>query len=170
MPSIFSPRTNPKTGELLKSPSFDYYDKYYINTECVMVPKPVEGSDEDYILVPKLKESKVDIQELLDSQSDDVGLQAALDRFARTGDPSVLPSPVQASDDILDLTLLPEDSADYFNYIHSLAKSFESIPVQIRGDLDINEFTAKCLKGDIDVSKIIADMKAQANPKKEGDN
>lgn len=175
--SIFSPRRVKfvaKDGTISYkdyiAPGQNNFEEYYIDRELIYVPQPVEGSDEEYILIPKIKETKRSIKEVIDSQADDVGLDNALRKFALTGDPSVLPGPVQANDNILDLTSLPEDSADYFKYIHGLASSFEALPVELRKDLTMEEFTKKVINGEINVDAYFESIKLkEKTEEKDGD-
>lgn len=147
MNTLFQPRKafDKKTGEQIDyiSPGQDNFDKYYIKRVVKYVPVPLfEGSD-DYVLDMKVIEDKVDIVETINSQANDVGLKAMLERFEKTGDPSCLPSPVNATDDILDLTKLPQDNAEYFEYIHGLADKYKSLPVELRQDMTLDEFVKK---------------------------
>lgn len=176
--NLFSPRKGKpilekKTGEVIGykdyvSPQSGPFDQYYIDYEVVQVCKPVEGgSEEDFIITEKIKESKRKIQDVLDSQADDVGLDNVLRKFALTGDPSVLPAPVEMSDEILDLTTFPEDSADYMDYVQNLNKAYYSLPEDLRKDMNpqefVNSMTPEKLKNYIDSKKKVEE------PKKEGD-
>lgn len=141
MLSIFSPR---KTT----APGLDNFDKYYLDYEIKDVVKPLEGTD-DFIIEKKIIVSKRDIVEYINSQADDVGLDAMLRRFNQTGDSSCLPQPVQASDEILDLTKLPQDNAEYFAYIHKLADDYEKLPLELRKDMSMDEFVKRISNDDI---------------------
>lgn len=145
--SIFAPRMDyvpQKDGTLKEVPHIaagtGNFDEYYIDRELVEVPKPVEGSVDDYILVPKLKESKRSIREVINSQADDVGLDNMIRKYELTGDPSVLPSGIAASDEVLDLTKLPQDNAEYMAYIHNLSAAYEALPIELRKDMSMEEF------------------------------
>ena len=116
------------------------YDKFYIKRQIKFVPVPVSEDSDDYVLEMKVIDEKEDIAELINSQAPDVGLEAMLDRFAKTGDPSVLPQPMKASDDIVDFTNLPQDDAEYFEYIHNLAAKFEALPIELRQDMSLSDF------------------------------
>ena len=148
MLSIFSPRIevipDKKTGEvttkLRRSEGIKEFDKYYIDYNVKFVPKLLDGTEDDYILEMKVIESKRDIAEVINSQANDVGLKAMLERFEKTGDPSVLPTGINATDDILDLTKIPQDGAEYFEYIHGLVDKFKSLPDDLRKDMTLEEF------------------------------
>lgn len=148
--NIFTPRkrfevVNSKTGELKK---VDYitpvgikeYDQFYIKRQIKFVPLPVQEGSDDYILSMKVVENKEDIKLLINSQADGVGLQAMIDKFEKTGDPSVLPQPITATDQIVDFTKLPQDNAEYFEYIHGLAAKFEDLPIELRKDMTLTDF------------------------------
>lgn len=145
--SIFSPRFDnlvQKDGTIKQVPheatASGPFDEYYIDRELIEVPKPVEGSEDDYVLVPKVKESKRSIREVINSQADDVGLDNMIRKYELTGDPSVLPTAVAASDEVLDLTKLPQDNAEYMAYIHNLNAAYEALPIELRKDMTIEEF------------------------------
>ena len=163
--NLFSPRKgNPildkKTGEVVGyedyiTPKSGPFDEYYIDYEVVQVCKPVEGgSDEDFIITEKIKESKRKIQDVLDSQADDVGLDNMIKKFALTGDPSVLPQGVDATDEILDLTKFPSDTAEYMEYIQNLNKEYYSLTDDLREKMNpqefVNSMTPEKLKNYID--------------------
>lgn len=139
------------------------YDKYYIKREIKFVPKPVSEGSEDYILEMKVVDELEDIDMLINSQAKDVGLDAMLDRFARTGDPSVLPQPVKATDDIVDFTKLPQDNAEYFQYIHGLAAAFEKLPIELRKDMSAEDFVKNITQKQVD------DYLASVKPVEKGD-
>lgn len=157
--SIFEARkafkVDKKTGEAIQ---VDYvapsgpkvYDKYYIKRQVKFVPVPVSDGSEDYVLEMKVIEDKEDIKELINSQADNVGLEAMLEKFNRTGDPSVLPQPVQATDDIVDFTKLPQDNAEYFEYIHGLAAAYENLPIELRKDMTAEEFVKQVTQKQVD--------------------
>jgi len=173
MLSIFSPRVDivaTKSGEVsckpYISPAVEKFDKYYIDYNIKFVPKLLEGTDDDYILEMKVIESVRDIVEVINSQADDVGLKAMLERFEKTGDPSVLPSGVNATDQILDLTQIPQDGAEYFEYIHGLVDKFKSLPEDLRKDMTLDEFVKNVSQQQVDA---YLESKKPVD-KKEGDN
>lgn len=157
--SIFEPRqafkVDKKTGEAVK---VDYiaptgvkeFDKYYIKRVVKQVPVPVQEGSDDYVLDLKVIDDKVDIEATINSQADDVGLEAMMAKFERTGDPSVLPQPVQATDEIMDLTQLPQDNAEYFDYIHNLAAAYENLPIELRKDMTAEEFVKQITQKQVD--------------------
>lgn len=141
--SIFEPRQSfDKNGVAVSYVSpvgIKEYDKYYINYIVKQVPVPL-GESDDYVLEMRVIEDKQSIKAIIDSQVGDVGLEAMLEKFNRTGDPSVLPSPVQATEQVQDFTKVPQDSAEYFSYVHGLAAAFESLPIELRKDLTMEAF------------------------------
>lgn len=175
--SIFEPRfkkvLDKKTGEVVLEPlefvNDTVYDEYYYDYELVEVPVPVPGSEDEYTLVPKIKESKRSIREVIDSQADDVGLDNIMRKFALTGDQSVLPSPVQATDEILDLTRLPQDGAEYFTYIHALAAQYEALPIELRQDMTMDEFIKNVTQDQVNSYLNKFKPKGEVKAEKEGD-
>ena len=157
--NIFQPRkaykVDQKTGEAVQ---VDYippigiteWDKYYIKRQIKFVPKPVSDGSEDYVLEMKVIDDLEDIAESINSAADGVGLDAMLYKFDQTGDPSVLPQPVKATDEIVDFTKLPQDNAEYFEYIHSLADKFKNIPVELRGDMTVEDFVRNITQKQVD--------------------
>ena len=169
--SIFEPRkafkVDKKTGE---AKQVDYispvgiteFDKYYIKRVVKQVPVPVSEGSEDFVLQLKVIDDKEDIIQLINSQADGVGLEAMLEKFNRTGDPSVLPQPVQATDDIMDFTKLPQDNAEYFEYIHGLASAYEQLPIELRKDMTAEEFVKQVTQKQVDdfvASKLLKEEK-----------
>lgn len=157
--SIFEPRkafkVNKKTGEAERT---DYispagiteFDKFYNKRVIKQVPVPVSEGSDDYVLQLKVIDDKEDIAQLINSQADGVGLDAMLEKFSRTGDPSVLPQPVQATDEVMDFTKLPQDNAEYFEYIHGLAAAFEKLPIELRQDMTAEEFVKQVTQKQVD--------------------
>lgn len=157
--SIFEPRkafeVDKKTGE---AKQVDYispvitkeYDKYYIKRTIKFVPVPISEGSEDYILEMKVIDDKEDIAYVINSQAINVGLEAMLDRFDKTKDPSVLPQPVNATDEIVDFTKLPQDNAEYFEYIHGLAAAFEKLPIELRKDMTAEDFVRNITQKQVD--------------------
>lgn len=148
--NIFSPRKkfeiiDQKTGELkqvdyVTPVGINEYDKFYVKRKIKFVPVPVQEGSDDYVLEMKVIDDKEDIVQVINSQAAGVGLQAMIDKFERTGDPSVLPQPVNPTDDVVDFTKLPEDNAEYFDYIHGLAAKFEELPIELRKDMTASDF------------------------------
>lgn len=157
--NIFQPRKkfeviNAKTGELKQ---VDYitkgqsdFDEFYIKRKIKFVPVPVQEGSDDYVLELKVIDDKEDIRQVINSQADGVGLQAMIDKFEKTGDPSVLPQPMNPSDDIVDFTKMPQDDAEYFDYIHSLAEQFEKLPIELRKDMDAKTFIQNVTQKQVD--------------------
>lgn len=116
------------------------FDKYYIKRQIKYVPVPVAENSDDYVLEMKVIDDKEDILQVINSQADGVGLQAMIDKFERTGDPSVLPQPIKATDEVVDFTKLPQDNAEYFEYIHALAEKYEGLPIELRKDMTASDF------------------------------
>lgn len=160
----------PKSKDYV-TPGQKGWDEYYIDREIILVPKPVEGDDPDaYVLEPKIKENKRKIFDVINSQADDVGLDNALKKYALTGDPGVLPGSAKAGEGVFDLTSLPSDSAEYFTYIHGLQKAFEDLPLDLRKDMSIEDFTKKVINGEIDVAGYLNSIKPVENvEKKDGE-
>ena len=141
--SIFEPRqVFDKNGVQVPyvSPGVKEFDKYYVDYNVKQIPVPVAEGSDDYVLVMKVVEDKKDIKEIIQSQAGDVGLEAMLAKYERTGDPSVLPGPVEAGDGIVDFTQLPQDDAEYFEYIHGLAAAYEKLPIELRKDMSMEDF------------------------------
>ena len=157
--SIFEPRqafiVDKKTGE---AKQVDYeaptgpkqYDQYYIKRQVKLVPVPVSEGSEDYVLEVKVIDNLEDIRQVIESQAEGVGLQAMLDKFNRTGDPSVLPQPVNPTDEVMDFTKLPQDNAEYFEYIHGLAAAYENLPIELRKDMTAEEFVKQVTQKQVD--------------------
>lgn len=157
MPSIFAPRTETVTTKdgvvaIVLRPrqkNKTVFDEFYIDREIVDTVQPVKGgSDEDFIIVQKVKETKRSIKEVIESQSKEVGLQNLLTKFALNGqDPNL---GVKVTDQVLDLTIMPQDSADYFAYIHNIYEAYQNIPVELRKDMSIEEFVKNVKDKDVD--------------------
>ena len=126
------------------------YDQYYIKRQIKFVPVPVAEGSDDYVLEMKVIDDLQSIDEVINSQAGDVGLQAMLDRFEKTGDPSVLPQPVKATDEVVDFTKLPQDNAEYFEYIHGLAGAFEKLPIELRKDMTPTDFIKNITQKQVD--------------------
>ena len=172
--NIFQPRkafiVDKKTGETKQvdyvTPVLDKeYDKYYIKRQIKYVPVPVAANSDDYVLEMKIIDDKEDIYQVINSQADGVGLQAMIDKFERTGDPSVLPQPVKATDEVVDFTKLPQDNAEYFDYIHSLYAKYQDLPIELRKDMTADEFVKNVT--DKQVNDYLASIKPQEDKKDE---
>lgn len=147
MNSIFAPRYNKTvtkdglvkfTDRVIKGKKD--FDKYYIDYKVKKIVKPLPGGKEDdYILESKVVEVRKDIRQLIQSQSDEVGLDNMLKKFAMSGDLSTLP-PQMNNGEIQDITNLPQDNAEYFVYIHKLAAEYESLPADLRKDMTLDQF------------------------------
>lgn len=149
MESIFSPRyttTVDKNGAVKKTlrevPGVDLSEEFYFDLNLKLIPKKVEGSDEDYIIIPKVTYSKRSIKETIDSQADGVGLEAMLRKFAITNDPADLPKGMEEGA-FFDCTKVPSDDAEYFQYIRKLQADYEALPIALRKDMTMEEFVSK---------------------------
>lgn len=115
-------------------------DVYYFDVKLVDKVKKIGPGDEDYIIEKKEVISKQLIQEVIDAQADDVGLEAALKKFAITGDPSVLPSALPEGGETFDMSGMPEDLIDVNNYLNDMKAKFDALPEALKQGRDFNAF------------------------------
>lgn len=137
------------------------FDKYYIDVKLVDSVKKIGEGDEDYIIVKKEVISKRDIDEVIESQAADVGLEAALKKFSLTGDPSVLPEPLPEDGALYDVTQLPQDLMDADNYFKAMKAKFDALPDDLKNGRDFNAFMSTITQQQFDA------YIASLQPKKE---
>lgn len=113
------------------------FDKYYIDRQVKQVVKKTGEGEDDFILVDKIIESKRDIQETIQSQVGDVGIEAYMKPYIMSGEE--VPE-VKVTDDIQDFTEMPDTLADAILLGESSRKKFEALPKELKGKMTYEEF------------------------------
>ena len=104
----------------------DNWDQDYITYEVKDVVKKTGEGEEDYVIIHKIIEHRDNIAETINSQADDVGIQAMLKRFALTQDPSVFPEPLPKDGVLNDVSGVPDNLLNTTNNERAILLSFKS--------------------------------------------
>lgn len=139
-------------------------DVYYYDVKLVDKVKKIGPGDEDYIIEKKEVVTKQLIQEVIDSQADDVGLEAALKKFAITGDPSVLPEALPENGATFDMTGMPQDLIEANNYFNDMKAKFDALPDALKQGRDFNAFMSTITQEQFDA--YIASLQPKVEGKK----
>ena len=115
------------------------FDKYYIDRVVKQVVKKTGEGEDDFILVDKIVESKRDIRKVINSQRDDVGIEAYLRSYQLAGEE--VPD-VEVGDDVQDFTRMPESLADAALLGEKSRALFASLPAELKGKMSYEEFMA----------------------------
>lgn len=98
---------------IFRSKSFKYphkdYDKYYIDRKIIQVVKKVGEGENDFIIVTKALDSKIDIKEFVNASADSCGVYNILKKVIATGDTSYL-NPI-SEDSFTDISNIPSTTS-----------------------------------------------------------
>lgn len=139
------------------------FDKYYIDREIKQVVKKTGEGEEDFIVIDKVVEHKRDIEQYINSQAADVGIEAYMRQYEMTGES--IPD-VVVGDDIQDFTEMPESLAEAVLLGEKSRKLFDSLPSELKGKMDYNEFMTSFTNEMFD--KFIEKITPKVEEKKEG--
>lgn len=140
---------NPNPNKIIETKYFGPKDNLII--EYSERDKVVPGNDEyDFRIDKEVYESKkVNRQEYINSFKDDVGVLNILKKVALTGDLSLInQSNHPTGDKIIDVDD-SIDSIDAMNKYDKAQASFNAIPVELRGNMSIEQFLDKFSSKDI---------------------
>lgn len=140
--------------------------------DVVLIPKAQEVDADNAILVyePVIK-GKTNINDLIASYADDVGIQNILRKVALSGDTSLFnqtgrkplgnggPEPVQ------DYTDAPQSKTDAFNQVVKGVQAFDELPADLKGKMSMAQFAE--LVGQEEFENYIAGIIAKNTPKEE---
>lgn len=109
----------------------------------------------------KVVETKVDIQEYINSFADDCGVENVLRKFARTGDASLFA--VHQPIENVDATKMPEKSAE---------ELFADLPADLRKDMTFEQFVKSLTQEQLQayIDGLVADSIAAQTKKEEVSN
>ncbi len=107
------------------------FDQTYKSIEIKKRVKKIGEGDEDFIIEEFEVVKETPIQEVLDAQKDDVGIEAYMRPYILAGEP--LPE-VEISNEVQDFTQFPEDPADVMKVGDNMMQAFYSIDPSLRGD------------------------------------
>lgn len=140
--------------------------------EVVLIPKADNVDTDNAILVyvPVIK-GKTNIDDLIASYSDDVGIQNILRKIAISGDTSLLnqtgrkPLGNGGPEAIQDYTDVPASKTDAFNKVVAGVAAFDKLPTDLKGKLSMAQFAE--LIGEEELNNYIAGVIAKNTPKEE---
>lgn len=117
-------------------------DEYYLDIKLVDKVKKIGEGEDDYIIVKKEVITKTKIDEVIQAQADEVGLDNLLKKFAITGDPSVLPEAMPEDGVTFDMTGMPQDLIEADNYFKAMKAKFDALPEELKQGRDFSAFMA----------------------------
>lgn len=118
------------------------FDQTYKSVEIKKRVKKIGDGDEDFIIEDYEVVTETPIQEVLDAQKDDVGIEAFMKPYVLTGEP--LPN-VEVDSRVQDFTKFPEDPADAIKVGDNMMKAFYSLDPALRGNAKTPEEFLKSL-------------------------
>lgn len=141
-------------------------DEYYFDVKLVDKVKKIGDGEDDYIIVKKEVITKTKIDEVIQAQADEVGLDNLLKKFAITGDPSVLPEAMPEDGVTFDMTAMPQDLIEADNYFKAMKAKFDALPDSLKQGRDFSAFMATINQQQFDA--YIASLQPKVEEKKEG--
>lgn len=115
------------------------FDKYYIDRVVKQVVKKTGDGEDDFILLDKVIENKRDIAKEIHAQAGDAGIDAYIRQYEIMGES--IPD-VSVSEDIQDFTGMPSTLADAVLLGENSRKLFSSLPKELVGKMNYEEFIA----------------------------
>lgn len=144
-------------------------------TRWVLVPiakKISEDSEEAVIQFKPVAKETYDIQEYIESFSDDVGIQNILRKLAISGDKSILNqtgrealNPDGGLEPIQDYTNVPKSKVEAFNAVAAGVAAFDELPQDLKGKLSLTQFVE--LFGQDEFDNYVKKLMAANEPKGE---
>lgn len=133
--NAFTPRKRVKKEKI--------WDQEYVSLVPKDVVKKIGEGEEDFTIITKFVERREDINKLINSQANEVGIYNLLDRIAKTGDDTLLPKPFDdKSGQVLDYTRFPEDLMDVHQQQDQAAIAFDSLPDELKKGRKFEDFAA----------------------------
>lgn len=118
----------------------DDFDQYYLDYEVKSIAKKVGPGDEDYVIEAKVIEHKRSINEVVNAEVNDVGVEAYIRRMSLSGlDPM---APVEVSDQVIDYTKVPQTTGEMVEMANNALSAYEKLPAEIRNGMSYEEFMA----------------------------
>lgn len=152
------------------------FEKRQFDTEYVtprikdVVQKTGEG-EEDFVVVQKITYEKTPIAEVLARDHGTTSIQAVIDRFALTGDASVLPSAMPKDGVTNDVTGCPEDLLEADIMAKRAVAAFDSLPDDLKKGRSFGDFCATFTQDEyaIWLAALAGQNKTEKVDKKDGD-
>lgn len=117
------------------------FDKYYIHKVAKKVVKKTGTGEDDFVLVTKFVENKIDIVESINAQAGDSGIQAYIKPFIQTGEP--IPGvKVDYDKPVNDTTGCPETLADAQLLGDNARASFNRLDPDLTKGMSYEDFLA----------------------------
>lgn len=142
------------------------FDKYYVDYEIRNKVKKTGEGDEDYVIEPVIIEHKRLIEEVVNAEVSDVGVEAYLRRLAVSGEslPDVAYSDISKAP-VVDTTKFPETTGDFVKMTNSARERFSKLPRELTQGMSYEEFV------NADMSKLISSYlnKIKSRTEKVGD-
>ena len=115
----------------------DNFDKFYIDREVITVFKSTGQKDEEGndlgVAVQKIVDKKVDIQELLESQRDTVGVASYVKALALQGE-NIDDFNTVVNDDIVDVSQMPDSLAGVMLAGDKAKEAFANMDPALKGN------------------------------------
>lgn len=125
------------------------FDQEYIDRKIIQVVKKVGKGEEDYILEEKVIETATPIDDVIQSQFDEAGIQAYLKPFIAAGED--LPDVKVDNDKVVDFTKCPEELADVSKLNETVMKAYGAIDPALKGNSkSVEEFLNSLTQEKID--------------------
>lgn len=136
---IVSPFKNLKKTEGQKG-----FDEYWISYVPYDVVQKTGEGEEDFTIITKFKEKKVNIRAALREESKNVtNIDELVHNFNLTGDASILPTPwVGKAGAVRDLTSAPSDLADALAKVDAGRQAFDALNPELKKDRSLEEFAS----------------------------
>lgn len=113
------------------------FDKFYINRQIKQVVQKTGEGDEDFIIVQKEVDEKIDIVQSIQSQACDAGIDAFLKPYLSSNEP--VPG-VAVSNEVNDFTKYPETLADAIAIGEKAKVAFASLDPNLTKGQDFETF------------------------------
>lgn len=114
------------------------FDEFYKSIKIVDTVKKVGEGEQDFVIEKKVIVENTPIQEVIDADKDNVGVENIIKQVLRTGDTSLLP--VDRGDCNVDLTNAPENLMELKQMGVDAENAYQSLPEELRQGLDLVSF------------------------------
>lgn len=140
--------------------------------DVVLIPKAESLDEESDIVVYKpVVKGKTNIDDMIKSYADDVGIQNILKKIAISGDTSLLnqtgrkPLGTGGLEEVQDYSHVPTSKTEAFNQVVAGVNAFDELPADLKGKLSMAQFAQ--LVGQEEFDNYIKGIIEQVKPKEE---
>lgn len=115
------------------------FDEYYIDLEIRDRVVPVDGKEGEFIVEKYVHTSKRKIEDVVNADKDNVGVENIIKQVLRTGDTSLLPVD-KGTGEVLDLSHAPENLMELKQMGLDAQAAFGSLPQDLVNGMDMVSF------------------------------